>query len=288
MKSYQFEYTRVASVTEAVALLRQEEDPRIIAGGQSLIPILNMRLANPSRLIDIGGISSLRGIERIKDVLRIGALTRHADVLSSEEVTRSVPLLARAIQDVAHPGVRNKGTFGGSVCLADPAAEIPAICVALGASFEVQGIDGLRRISADDFFLDIYETALAPAEVLIAAELPVAKPGELFVFKELSRRQGDFAIVGIAVKARFLKEKCEDLAICYFGVSARPVLAKTATQSLIGNIWSGGMMDEAVAALTEDLQPQDDHQADAAMRLHLAGVLLKRCLTELAMEAKGL
>ncbi|APZ53599.1 FAD binding domain-containing protein [Salipiger abyssi] len=282
MKPYPFEYTRVSSLEQAVTLLHREEEPRIIAGGQSLMPILAMRLAAPSRLIDIGALSALRGIERRGEVLRIGALVRHAEVMASAEVAEAVPLLARAITHVAHPAVRNRGTFGGSVCLADPAAELPAVCTALGATFEVFGRDGLRTIPAREFFLDIYETALAPDEILVAAQLPVACPKERFGFEEIARRHGDFAIVGLAVRARIEDAAFADLDLCFFGASPRPVLARNAARALIGREFTAEAELAAIAALAEDLDPQEDAQADAAMRLHLAGVLLKRRLAEVA------
>ncbi|MBN9888005.1 FAD binding domain-containing protein [Salipiger abyssi] len=282
MKPYPFEYTRVSSLEEAVTLLQREDEPRIIAGGQSLVPILAMRLAAPSRLIDIGGLSALRGIERRGDVLRIGALARHAEVMASAEVAEAVPLLARAISHVAHPAVRNRGTFGGSVCLADPAAELPAVCTALGATFEVFGSDGLRTIPAREFFLDIYETALAPDEILVAAQLPVACPKERFGFEEIARRHGDFAIVGLAVRARMEGTLFAELDLCFFGASPRPVLAQNAARAVIGQELTDETQQAAVSALTADLDPQEDAQADAEMRLHLAGVLLKRRLAEIA------
>ena len=282
MKPYPFEYSRVSSVEEAVQLLTDEEDPRIIAGGQSLMPILAMRLAAPSRLIDIGGLQALRGIERRDGIVRIGALTRHAEVMASSEIAAVVPLLARAIRDVAHPAVRNRGTFGGSVCLADPAAEIPAVCTALDARFEIVGANGTRTIPAREFFLDIYETALAPDEVLIAAELPVAAPRERFAFEELSRRHGDFAIVGLAMRLNMERGLPTTADPCFFGASPRPVLAEGAARALTNRPMTEDTIQDAVDALAEDLDPQNDAQADSAMRLHLAGVLLRRQLHAIA------
>lgn len=282
MKPYPFEYSRVSSVEEAVQLLTDEEDPRIIAGGQSLMPILAMRLAAPSRLIDIGGLEALRGIERRDGIVRIGALTRHAEVMASSEIAAVVPLLARAIRDVAHPAVRNRGTFGGSVCLADPAAEIPAVCTALDARFEIVGPNGTRTIPSREFFLDIYETALAPDEVLIAAELPVSTPTERVAFEELSRRHGDFAIVGLAMRLAMERDLPTRVDPCFFGASPRPVLAEGAARALTNRPMTDDTIQDAVDALAEDLDPQNDAQADSAMRLHLAGVLLRRCLHAIA------
>lgn len=284
MKPYSFEYSRVSSLEEAIELLQQEEDPCIIAGGQSLMPILAMRLAAPSRLIDIGGITALCGIEQQGNMLRIGALTRHADVYSSAKIAKFIPLLAHAIKNVAHPAIRNRGTFGGSVCLADPAAEIPAVCTALGARFEVIGPNGTRIIPAREFFLDIYETALAPDEVLVAAMLPIAHADERFAFEELARRHGDFAIVGIALRGRMKGAQFSALDLCFFGASPHPVLAQNAAKELIGREYDAETVNNAVAALKNDLDPQEDAHADASMRIHLAGVLLKRSLASIAEE----
>lgn len=278
MKPYAFAYTRARSIDEVIGLLTSEEDPRILAGGQSLVPILNMRMASPSRVIDINGLSELAGIREDGETVFIGALTRHAQVHASAVVRSKLPLMAEAIQYVAHPAVRNRGTFGGSLCLADPAAEMPAVCVALDAKLHVQGPEGLRIIPARDFFQDVYETALAPDEILLGAELPVASRDERFAFAELSRRHGDFAIAGLCCRGRMADGLISELDLCYFGASPKPTLALSASQCLTGTGASSEDVARAVAALGDDLSPQDDLQADGDMRLHLSGVLLKRLM----------
>lgn len=278
MKPYAFAYTRAQTIEQVIELLTSEEDPRILAGGQSLMPILNMRLASPSRLIDINGLADLAGIRDNGETVRIGALTRHAEVHASPIVRSKLPLLAEAIRHVAHPAVRNRGTFGGSLCLADPAAEMPAVCVALDARFYVQGPKGTRVITAREFFKDVYETALAPNEILIAAELPFAASGQRFAFAELSRRHGDFAMAGLCCRGRVSNGLIEELDLCYFGASPKPTLARHAAERLLGTSAGPDDLSRALAALGDDLSPQEDLQAGSDMRLHLAGVLLKRLL----------
>ncbi|QFT95559.1 6-hydroxypseudooxynicotine dehydrogenase complex subunit alpha (plasmid) [Roseovarius sp. THAF9] len=281
MKSYAFEYTRVSSLDEALECLKEDDEANIIAGGQSLMPMLAMRLAAPSRLVDIGGLKELRGIEVTENCVRIGALARHVEVLKSDVIASSVPLLARAIREVAHPAIRNRGTFGGSVCLADPAAEIPAVCVALNATFEVAGPNGRRMIPAREFFVDVYETALLPGEVMIAAELPVSAPGDRVAFHELARRHGDFAIVGVALRGNVLENTLQELDICVFGASSSACLVPTAARELVEIPYSPEAVEAACASLSHVLTPQEDAQATSEMRCHLARVLLRRGLADL-------
>ncbi len=204
MKAPKFRYVRVDTLERALELLdRHGEDARILAGGQSLMPTLNMRLSQPDILIDINRLDQLKGISSENGRVRIGALTRHAEVLSSGIVARDLPLIAEAMPHVAHVAVRNRGTFGGSIALADPAAEIPACVVALGATLVVQSVGGRREIAAGDYFKGLYETERRANELLIEVRIPVEEPGTVSVFMELARRHGDFAIAGVACHARF-------------------------------------------------------------------------------------
>lgn len=288
MKPYAFEYSRPGTIEEALELLRQEEDPRILAGGQSLIPILNMRLAQPSRIIDIGRLPELSAIEpTVQGGVRIGAMARHAEVLASPLVRERLPLLAEAIAHVAHPAVRNRGTFAGSACLADPAAEIPCVSATLDASFHLRGPGGTRVVKARDFFLDVYETDLAQDEIMVAAEFPAAGPDERFAFAELSRRHGDFAIVGLCCRARVADGLIEELDLGYFGAGPKPTLARATAGHLAGTRGESEHVERAVAALGDDLSPQEDMQASEAMRLHLAGELLRRAVARLLSRETG-
>lgn len=278
MKPYPLAYTRVSSLDEALEILASDDEARIIAGGQSLMPILNMRLARPSRLVDINHIPDLGGVRLEGATVEIGALARHAEVLGSGIVRDHVPLLAEAMAHVAHPAVRNRGTFAGSICLADPAAEIPGVLVTLDARIRLRSLHGARTVAARDFFLDLFETALEPGEMVVAVDIPVAAPTRRFAFAELARRHGDFAIAGLCVAAAMDRERIGSIDLGYFGVCASPTLAATASAILRGTTADDAVVDRAVASLGEELSPQEDHQADGAMRLHLAGVLLRRCL----------
>src|SRR5258708_26023447 len=177
MKAPRFAYARPASIAEAMALLQKHgDDARVLAGGQSLVPMLNFRVAAPKVLVDINRIESLAGIKVTKSFVRIGALTRHVDLERSADVAKHLPLVASPIPHIGHPAIRNRGTFGGSCALADPAAELPACALALGATFVVAGKKGERRIAAEDFFKGLYATALKPGELLVAAEFPLPNP----------------------------------------------------------------------------------------------------------------
>src|SRR5499427_1744558 len=216
MKAPRFAYARPASVAEALALLdRHKDDARVLAGGQSLVPMLNFRVAAPKVLVDINRIAALSGIKVTKTHVRIGALTRHVELERSPEIAKHLRLIAAAVPHIAHPAIRNRGTFGGSCALADPAAELPACALALGATFVVAGKKGERRVAAEDFFKGLYATALKPGELLIAAEFPLAKPGDRSAFGELARRHGDYAMVGVAAHAS------KGVRAVFFGVGDR-------------------------------------------------------------------
>ena len=271
MKASAFDYIRADSVAEAVALLgRHGDTAKLLAGGQSLLPALNLRLSAPALLIDIGRIASLRGVAVAGDVLRIGATVTHAELLASPEIARHAPLLARAVAHVAHPAIRSRGTIGGSLANADPAAELPACALALGARILVEGPSGSRTVAAEDFFTGLFETAMAPDEVLTAVEADLA-PGAAWGFEELSRRTGDYAIVGLAAH----RPHHGAPRLAYFAVGTHAVLARHAAEAL----GRGEGLASAEAALADDLEPHDDPQASAAMRLHLARVLLRRVVT---------
>lgn len=203
MKAAAFDYARPSSLAEVLHLLAEHGDQaRVLAGGQTLLATLNMRLSDPSLLIDIGGIESLKGISVQGDALRVGATVTHSEIESSALVARHAPLLAMAVPHIGHRAIRNLGTFGGSIAYADPAAEWPACLLALDGIVVAQGPKGERRIAARDFFVDLYTTALAPGEIVSACEMPLATASDVFGFDELSRRHGDYAIVGVAMSAR--------------------------------------------------------------------------------------
>jgi carbon-monoxide dehydrogenase medium subunit len=278
VKPAPFAYKKARSLDEAVALL-VEKDARLLAGGQSLIATLNMRLSAPSLLIDINGLSGLGGITVNGGAVEIGALTRHAQAERSDVIAKQAPLIARAIPHIGHPAIRNRGTLGGSIAFADPAAELPACLLALDGEIDATGPKGKRTIKAQDFFKGLFETALGPQEVLTAIRVPVAGNAARVGFAELARRHGDYAIVGLAASARANGKDLSDVRLAYFGVGSTPVRAKKAELAL-----AGGNIDAAVEAL--DLQPHDDIQATAQVKTHLAGVLLRRVAKQL-LEARS-
>lgn len=275
MKAAAFSYARATSVGNALELLAAHGDgAKVLAGGQSLMPAMNLRLISPQLLVDIGDLSELRGIELNGATLRIGALTRHADLLNSPEIAAHAPLLAEAIAHVAHPAIRNRGTLGGSLAHADPASELPACMLALNATIIVRGHAGERRIEARDFFTGIYQTALSAEELLVAVELPAVQKDSVHFFHEFARRHGDYAIVGLAAQAVVRGGVFADLRIALFAVGDRPVLAKAAR--LINVAITPALLSDASAALVRELEPQEDQEASAGMRRHLAKVLLVR------------
>jgi aerobic carbon-monoxide dehydrogenase medium subunit len=282
MKAPRFAYARPASVAEALALLdKHRDEARVLAGGQSLVPMLNFRVAAPGVLVDINRIGALSGIKVTKSHVRIGALTRHVELERSADIARHLPLVAAAVPHIAHPAIRNRGTFGGSCALGDPAAELPACALALGATFVVAGKKGERRIAAVDFFKGLYATALRAGELLVAAEFPLPKPGYASAFGELARRHGDYAMVGVAAHGSTRGGKFSDLRIAFFGVGDRPLLAAHFARALQGEPATANTVDAALAKLDADLAPRADLYSSAATKLHLAKVLAGRVLKQM-------
>jgi aerobic carbon-monoxide dehydrogenase medium subunit len=286
MKASAFAYARATSVENALELLADHGDKaKVLSGGQSLMPAMNLRLISPELVVDIGGLAELRGITVKEGILTIGALTRHVDLLRSTEIAAHAPLLADAIVHVAHPAIRNRGTIGGSLAHADPASELPACMLALAAIIIVRGPRGERRIAARKFFTGIYETALSPQELLVAVELPVAPKQSTHFFHEFARRHGDYAIVGLAAQAVVNDGRFADLRLGFFAVSDRPLLARAAGK-LINAPVTPALLSDALSDLADELDPQVDHQATPAMRRHLAKVLLTRCVTALLSRSE--
>jgi carbon-monoxide dehydrogenase medium subunit len=275
LKPAPFGYAKATSVEHAIALLGQYADSRILAGGQSLIATLNMRLSAPKLLIDINALDELKRITVAGGWLEIGALVRHAEAECSPDIARHAPLIAQALPHIAHPAIRNRGTLGGSVAYADPAAELPACLLALGGELVVASKSGRRTIKADDFFKGLFETALGLGEVLTAIRVPVAGADSCHAFAELARRHGDYALVGLAAAARHDGKSLRDVRLAFFGVGATALRARNAEAAVANGT-------EPVAALARDLDPEGDVQASAAAKRHLAGVLLRRVVAQLA------
>jgi carbon-monoxide dehydrogenase medium subunit len=288
VKPAQFAYHRPASLDEALALMeRYGADGRILAGGQSLVPALNMRLATPAALIDINRLPGLDGISLEPEGLVLGALARHEAVEASPLVARHAPLISEAMPHVGHRAIRTRGTVGGSVALADPAAELPACLVALDAIVRVAGREGLRDIPAQRFFRGIYTTDLAPGEIVTAVVVPRIQPGWRSRFDELARRHGDYALVGLAAHCRVEGSVVKEARLAFCGVGPTPVRATRAEAALAARRSSTDVMDEVGRALDADVDPPGDVHASAALRSHLARVLLSRGLVALTGEARS-
>ena len=285
MKAPAFAYARASSVDNAIELLAEYgERAKVLSGGQSLMPAMNLRLLAPELIVDIGSLDELRGVARREGLLSIGALTRHVDLQNDPDIATDAPLLREAIAHVAHPAIRNRGTIGGSLAHADPASELPACMIALNATIVVRGPKGERRIPAEDFFVGIYETLLSAQELLVAVEVPLLPPNSAHYFCEFARRQGDYAIVGLAAQAvveDHSGNRCLiDFRPVFFGLSDRPVRAKAAAM-LVNTDMTPDTLSEALQALADELDPPEDQQANGAMRRHYAKVLLARCVAAL-------
>lgn len=286
MKPAAFAYAKARSLDHAVELLSGGDgEARVLAGGQSLMATLNMRLDAPRLLVDINGIPGLDGIARKDDAIEIGALVRQSAAERSAAITEHAPLIAKALPHIGHRAIRNRGTLAGSIAFADPAAELPACLLALGGEVEIVGTDGARTVKADDFFRALFETALGPRDVLTAIRVPAATAATRVGFAEFARRHGDYAMAGLAASARADGAGLTAVRLAYFGVGSTPIRAKQAEAALIGGALDETRIDAAVAALTDDLDPPDDIQATSAVKRHLAGVLLRRVARQLAEAA---
>jgi carbon-monoxide dehydrogenase medium subunit len=285
VKPAAFAYARPRTLGETFDLLeRHGESARLLAGGQSLVAALNMRLDAPRMLVDINRIDELSGVRIDGGRITIGALTRHRELEHSPEVARRLPLVHAAMPFVAHVAVRNRGTFGGSIAFADPAAELPACCLALDAKFVIRGRAGERKVAARGFFKGLYETDLRPGEVLTAGEFPLLPDDYRYSFQELTRRHGDYAIVGLAACARHEGHMLRDVRLAFCGMGPTPLLASAAADALEGRECSVENVAAAQAALARDLAPLDDYYQTAGTKLTLARVLLRRVLTAIAND----
>jgi aerobic carbon-monoxide dehydrogenase medium subunit len=283
VKARAFKYFRAESLQDALqAFDRAGGEGCYLAGGQSLVPSLSLRLQAPELLIDISRIEALTGISRSGNVLRVGALTRHAEMLTSPQIARHAPLLRRAAPFVAHPAIRNMGTFGGTIALADPSAEFPAMTLAMDAEFEIASLAGTRTTKADGFFKGLFETGLQPGEILTAINIPCFGDADRCVFDELARRRGDYALVGAGVQATFAGELVSAIGIAFLSVGPTPLRARHTEAAITGRALSADTISDAQAALGDDLDPEDSEETSGAMRMHLARVVLGRLLGRLS------
>jgi aerobic carbon-monoxide dehydrogenase medium subunit len=280
LKPAPFEYVAAESVEEALAALQQNNpDGKILAGGQSLLPLLNLRLTKPKLLVDLNGISGLDGIRETPEGLAIGAMTRQSKLEHSLLVRQRCPLLAEAIRYIGHVAIRHRGTIGGSLAHADPAAELPALALALDAKFAIAGRGADRVISAEEFFLDFLTTALAPDEILRQIVFPIIRPSSGYALEEIARRHGDFAIAGVVVIVDLDDAgKIAEARVALFGLAPTPVRARQAERALVGRELDDRAMLDAAVLLEEVLEPPGDIRASSAYRKHAAAVLLSRAL----------
>lgn len=288
MKPAPFRYFAPTSISECLDLLKQYgEDAKLLAGGQSLVPLMNFRLVKPAVIVDLNRVDGLAYIRRDDDVLHIGAMTRQRELERDPSVARDSPLLAEAIRYVGHPQIRNRGTVGGSIAHADPAAELPAVLLALNGSVKVTGPRGDRIVPASQFFLGYFTTALAAHEVLTEIQLPAGGQGEGWAVQEVARRHGDFALVGVACRVAMDGDGAISQAVAaLFGVAATPLLAPGLT-TLLGTRGTEADLLQVAQVVSVGLEPTSDIHASARYRKQVAGVLIKRCLAIACQRARG-
>lgn len=286
MKPAPFDYHCPSELTEAIAILQQHgDDAKLLAGGQSLIPLLSLRLSRFEHLVDLRAIDELRGVSTVDGSIRVGAMTTQANLARSED-TAAVPLLAKATSHIGHYQIRNRGTLGGSLAHADPAAEYPATAMALDASFEIVGPSGSRRISAADFFMSTWVTAIEPDEVLVAAHFPIWTGSCGWAVAEVARRAGDFAMCGAVCGIQLDGQRISRAALALFGVDGVPVRAHTAESALTGTKVDDLDLPNIAAELAASLDPPDDLHASGDQRKKMAKVLVPQVLAAAIDEAK--
>jgi len=282
MKPPLFDYRSPSSLDEALALRSEySDDSAVLAGGQSLMPMLNLRLARPEVLIDLGRVAELAGIRELDGGVSLSAMTRQRSAERSDLIRRRAPLLQQALAHVGHPTIRNRGTVGGSLAHADPAAELPAVCLALDAEFVARSAGGERTIAADDFYMGFMTTALAPDELLVEVRIPFAAGTLGTAFVEIARRHGDFALVGVAAALALDGEGViTDARLALTGVAGLPVRAREAEASLRGASAGAAAFAAAGDLVAAELEPRTDAHATGDYRRRVAGVLARRALEQ--------
>ena len=275
----EFDYLRPHSVDEAVTELgRAGEDAKVLAGGQSLLPLLRLRLAYPTALVDLGGIGELKGVRQDGDQLVIGAMTTHHEVIHDPLVFAHCPVLAQATSTVADPAVRHRGTIGGALAHADPAGDLPAVATALDATFVIEGRDGRRSVPAAQFFSDYLETAVQPGEVLVEVRVPVLGPGWGSAYEKFSRVAQAWAIVGVAALVRTEGDTIAEARVGLTNMGSTPVRASATEQALAGVSARNGGITRATELAADGTEPASDLSAQADNRQHLARVLTRRAV----------
>lgn len=281
MKPAPFDYVRPSSIDEACAILAEAGGgATIIAGGQTLMPLLNLRMSQPFVLVDINGIAALQGVTRVEGGIRVGPATRQADALRSEILASDLPVFIRALSHVGHYQTRNRGTIGGSVALGEPAAEMPATAVALGAMIEITSVNGTRTVPAHDFYVGPYMTVLEPDELVTAIVYPEWPEGHVVLFREVAQRPGDFALVGTVGALVLEQGRIARAGIAWFGMGPTPIRARQAEVALLGRALADIDAETVAAAAVADTAPFDDHHASAEYRRTVGRRIFARTLRE--------
>ncbi|MFS0849904.1 xanthine dehydrogenase family protein subunit M [Novosphingobium panipatense] len=281
MKPAPFDYVRPSSVAEACRILDEAGGgATVIAGGQTLMPLLNLRMSQPFILVDINGIAALKGVARVEGGIRVGPATRQADALRDETLARHLPAFTRALGHVGHHQTRNRGTIGGSIALGEPAAEMPATAVALGASIEIASVRGTRQVPADAFYVGPYMTVLEPDELVTGIVYPDWPQGHLVLFREVAQRPGDFALVGLVGALALEGGAISRAGIAWFGMGPTPVRARQAEAALLGAERARIDPHAIARAAVADTAPFDDHHASAEYRRTVGQRVFARALSE--------
>ena len=291
MKPAPFEYYAPDSLEQALSLMSQHaSEAKILAGGQSLVPAMNFRVVQPSALIDLNRVEELSYVREVDKVLRIGAMTRERQLEFNPLISQWAPLLKEAAPHIAHPQIRNRGTIGGSIVNADPAAELPVLMLALSARLKAKSISGERWIDAQDFFMGMFTTALEPDEILVEIELPASPSRTGWSFMEVAPRAGDYALMGVAALVTLDENKrCEHSRLVYLNAGEGPVEAKEAEKLLIGESLDDGLIESAASKVSEhEINPFGNIHASPEFQRHLANVLTKKALKQATQRAEGI
>jgi carbon-monoxide dehydrogenase medium subunit len=282
-----FDYHRPATVEDAVVLLAKlGEEASILAGGHSLIPLMKTRLASPEHLVDLSGIGNLKGIAVKNGEIIIGAMTTQFELITSDDLSRHIPIIAETSKLIADPQIRYKGTFGGNVANGDPGNDMPGLMQCLGARYELVGPNGRRNVAAREFYQSAYVTAAADDEILGRIRIPVPAPGHGYAYEKLKRKIGDYATAAAAVLLTVSGGRCQSAAVAMTNLSDTPVFAAAAGTALAGSNLGGGAIDAAVAAALAAIDPAADNRGPVAFKQHVAGVILRRAIARAASRAR--
>ena len=278
MKAPDFSYYEAETLSDAIKFKSQDDEAIILAGGQSLLPALNMRLSSPSCLIDISKLKDLNNIRLEDNSIYIGALATHTQVMESSIIIEKFPSLVSILKMVAHAAIRNKGTHGGSIAYGDPAAELPAFAVAMNAEIIVSGLNGNRSIAAEDFYLGLFETDIKSDEILIGINYPLLKNNEKIVFEEICRRHGDYAMAGLIAKVKTYQSTIEKLKLVFFATGDRPNVTSKTSEIVVNNGYEYSVIKKS---LSSEIDFAGDLNSSEEMKLHLATILISKILKKL-------